>query len=191
MKIDNVNILQCKFGLKIISAKYWDKSYSQNRSAEEEDYPTPDLINSRDALKIDLAEALYLSSDEMDLFNVTGFQISEGDGVTTVDIHGKLTNAHDHLTGVKSGKIPLDETQSELSLKLDTLKMELYKYLFEAKHAQGTLPGMPANAAQEQEMQEESTDSIPKSQQVDEFDSLEPPSREPISAEAGGNGQDV
>lgn len=158
MNQKNVNILQCKFGLKIISAKYYDNAYGQNRSAEEKDYPHPDLIEARDALVPDLARAYYIEGEERDHFTVTGFVIEEGDGITTVDIHGQMTNSHEYVTNVKSGKIPLDEDQKLLKANLQVLKTELFLFLFESKTSQGKLDGFPANAAQEKD---QGKDEIP------------------------------
>lgn len=154
MESKNVNILSAKFGLKKISIKYYDNLVGQNRSAEEVDYPTPDLINARDDLRDDLAKTFYIDSvDELEKFSVTGFEISEKDNIRTLEIKGQMTNNHDYLVNVP-GKIPLDEDQADLKLKVDTLIMELFEFIFNAKTASGKLEGFPANAQQEGEMGE-------------------------------------
>jgi hypothetical protein len=154
MELKNVNILSAKFGLKKISIKYYDNRVGQNRSAEEVDYPTPDLINARDDLRDDLAKSYYIEErDEQEKFSVTGFEISEKDSIRTLDIKGQMTNYHEYLVDV-SGKIPLDEDQEDLKLKVDTLIMELFEFIFNAKTSSGKLEGFPANAQQENEMKE-------------------------------------
>lgn len=170
MKLENVNILQCKFGLKIISAKYYNNVFGQNRSVEEEEFPHPDLINARDDLQEDLAKAFYIETEEREQFKVVGFNVDEGDGVTTVNIHGQMTNPYEYVTNVKSGKITLDEDQEDLKIKLDTLKVELFKFFFEEKTAQGKLPGFEGEPKQ---------------------DDTETPNEEPEMADVSGNGEEA
>jgi len=168
MKFENVSILSSKFGLKIISAKYYDNLVGQNRSAEETEFPHPDLINARDAIKPELAKAFYLEGEERDHFTVTGFLIEEKDEIVTVDIHGKMDNVHEYSTNVKSGRIPLDEDQEVLKEKLEVIKKELYLFLFENKSAQGKIPGF----------EDIETESVSEEKSISNFEG-EPPVQEP------------
>ena len=153
MEPKNVNILSATFGLKKISIKYYDNIVGQNRSAAEVDYPTPDLINARNDLRNDLAETFHATDEDIkELFSVTGFEITEKDSIKTLKIKGQMTNYHEYLEDV-TGKIPLDETQDDLKIKMDTLITELFEFIFNAKSASGKLDGFPANAQQEGEME--------------------------------------
>ena len=155
MEQKNVNILSAKFNLKKISIKYYDNMVGQNRSAEEVDYPTPDLINARNDLRDDLAKCFYVEGvDEQEKFSVTGFVISEKDNIKTLEILGNMMNYHDYLVNV-TGKVVLDESQEDLKLKVDTLISELFEFIFNAKTSSGKIEGFPANAQQEEEMKEE------------------------------------
>ena len=154
MNEKNVNILSANFGLKKISIKYYDNMVGQNRSAEEVDYPTPDLINARDDLRDDLAQAFFITGpDTKENFSVTGFEISEKDSIKTLVIKGNITNFHGYLEKI-SATIILDEEQEDLKDKLKILISELFEFIFNAKTASGKLEGFPANAQQEEEMQE-------------------------------------
>ncbi len=193
MKLKDVSILSATFGLKKISIKYYDNRFGQNRSAEEVDYPQPDLINAKDELRKDLANAFYSSSrDTEEKFSVKGFTISEKDDVKTVEISGLIENPHNYLDKVV-GKIPLNEDQADLVLKLETLKMELYKFIFEAKTAEGKISGFDEPKDEEEKINGKS--NIPKSKQIEEFDSNEPPTREGSSelatADTSGNGEEA
>jgi len=168
MKQENVNILQSKFGLKIISIKYYDKTIKQNRSAEEEEFPHPDLINARDALVPDLAKAFYLEGEERDYFTLTGFQLDEKDGVVTLDIHGKMNNPEGYSTNVKSGKIPMNEDYLKLKGKLEVLQGELFQFIFSGKTAQGKIPGF----------EDIETESVSEEKSISNFEG-EPPVQEP------------
>ena len=175
MEQKNVNILSAKFGLKKISIKYYDNTVGQNRSAEEVDYPTPDLINARDDLREDLAQAYFFTdTDDVEKFKVTGFEISEKDSIRTVVINGNMTSYHEYLEKV-SATILLDDEQKDLKLKLDTVIMELFEFIFNAKTASGKLEDFPANAHQEQEQKEfdsgkDSGETKSKSKDLNDFD---------------------
>jgi len=169
MEQKNVNILSAKFGLKKISIKYYDNMVGQNRSAEEVDYPTPDLINARDDLRDDLAQAYFATEEDLkERFFVTGFEITEKDSIKTVVISGNMNSYHEYLEKV-SATIMLDEQQEDLKEKLDTLILELFEFIFNAKSASGKIDGFPANAQQEEE-QKESDDE----KQDDDFDNGPP-----------------
>ncbi len=186
MNQKDVNILSATFGLKKISIKYYDNRFGQNRSAEEVDYPQPDLINARDELREDLANSFHSSDrDTEERFSVKGFVIAEKDDVKTVEISGLMLNPSQYLDKV-STKILLDEDQTDLSLKLETVSMELYKFIFEAKTAEGKIPGFEKD-------KDEGKDSVPKSKQLDNFDDgNEPPVKsEEVSEKANASGNGV
>ena len=160
MEPKNVDILSAKFNLKKISIKYYDNRVGQNRSAEETDYPTPDLVNARDEFRDDLANCYYADDEDVrERFTINGFEITEKDSIKTLEIKGQMMNSHDYLTDV-SGKIPLDEDQKDLKEKIDTLITELFEFIFNAKTSQGNLGDLPANAQQEDEMKD--TDGSPQ-----------------------------
>ena len=155
MEQKNVDILSAKFNLKKISIKYYDNMVGQNRTAEEVDYPTPDLINARDDLRDDLANTYHVDDEDIrEKFTITAFDIEQKDNIKTVVIKGNMVNSHEYLTDV-SGRIPLDEDAKDLQEKLDTLIVELFEFIFNAKTSQGNIDGFPANAQQEEEQREE------------------------------------
>jgi len=138
--------------------------------------PYPDYYLEKTEVK-----PLYHADDEdiKEKFNVTGFEITEKDSIKTMEIKGNMLNAHEYLTDV-SGKIPLDEDSKDLQVKINTLIMELFEFIFNAKTSQGTLEDFPVNAEQEQEMagKDPAGEAVPEERQIDNFDG-EPPVTEP------------
>jgi len=185
MKFTNIKILKSTFGLKKASIDYHNNLDGLNYKVECEDIIHPDLHEAKIALESDLANACHAIGEDQDYFSVTGFVYDEKDGIITVEIKGQLTNPFGYITKVSSGKIPQDETQEKLKEKLETLRKELFAYFFESKTAQGNLDGFPTNAEQEQEMGDEDpqTEAIPEEKQIENFESDDPPIREPQDEE--------
>lgn len=157
----NIEITGCKLGKKTKTMKYYDKLEQKNFSTEEVEYAHADLQKAADGLVKHLAKAFRIDGEDRDYFIVEGFNLDTKDKHKTIIISGYMTNEYGYSVPVKSGHIPLDDTQDDLKVTIEAFGLELFKYFFEGKAAQGVIAGIPVNGAQEEEMndKEESVDT--------------------------------
>ena len=155
MKKENIDITACKLGKKTKTMSYYNKLDQMNYKIEDVEYAHPDLQKAAEGLIRHFAKAFYIEGEERDHFVVDGFKLDTKDKHETVKISGSMTNDYGYVTPVNSGHIPLDETQDDLKADIETLGLEMFKYFFEGKSAQGKIDGFPANASEEQAQKEE------------------------------------
>ena len=135
MEKNNVHITGCKIG-KAVSVDYTNHLDSRNYNVTDDEIPHPDMRKALLDLQEDLASAYWAMSGVVtDNFVPTGFTVTEKDGEFSITISGKMETKHGDTVNVSSGKISLDD-DPDLSVKLETLRNELYDYLFKGKSAQ-------------------------------------------------------
>ena len=137
MEFKNVHILACKVG-KNIQMDYLDLKDQYNYSVEGDELPHPDLRKALMELQDDLAGAHYAMSDDIvEKFTPTGFSVTEKEGDFYLTIKGKMITAQDDSINITSGKLLLDyDPNDDLVVKLNTLRVELFNYIFKDKKAQ-------------------------------------------------------
>ena len=129
MDKNNVDILGCSFGQKIIKIDFHDNELDLNMDADKSEYHHPDLQKALVALSSNLADACYVNSTFRDNFVASGFSLDEKDSKTVIVISGKMTNKHGYVVGkMNSGVIPYESER--LIKKIETLKDELFQFFF-------------------------------------------------------------
>ena len=154
MKQENIEITGCKLGKKTKSMNYYNKLDHKNYKIEDIEYAHPDLQTATEGLVKHLAKAYRIVGEERDYFVVDGFTLDTKDKHKTIIIGGGMSNEYGYMTPIKSGHIPLDESQDDLKMDIETFGVELFRYFFEGKMAQGTLENFPTTPEQEDEMTE-------------------------------------
>ena len=160
MKLENIEITGCKLGKKTKTMNYYNKLDQKNYKIEDVEYAHPDLQKAAEGLVQYLAGAYRIEGDERDYFVVDGFSMDTKDKHKTIIIGGHMTNEYGYITAVKSGHIPLDESQDDLKMAISAFDLELFGYFFEGKALQGKIDAFPINGEQELEMSPEVEEEV-------------------------------
>lgn len=139
-----ISILSCKLG-RIITMGYHNIAEDKNYKIENDEVPHPDLKEALTDLNTDLANALYVyDNDDVRHFVPNGFVVHENKGGFSLEIKGKCNTTEDCLVNVSSGRIMYEEggevINKELKAKLEHVRIELFKYMFEDKGSQQKIP---------------------------------------------------
>jgi len=143
MEFENIYITAAKFGKKI-EMTYNNHEDSKNYTVDAQEIPHPDLKEALLAFQSDMAESLFITKEPLfKKFTPNKFIVSEKKGIFTVEIKGKMKTQGEEMVNATSGPLQLvDDPNHKLTLKLNTLRKELFAYFFEDKTAQQKLPGM-------------------------------------------------
>lgn len=134
LKFENVHILSAKMVSGKISMEYINHLDKMDYLVTDEEDAHPHLLKAMSELTKDLAESFR---SEEDYFALSGFSVTEKNGVFYLTLKGKFKTSHDEIIGINSGKIELSENPSDdLVVKLNTLRLELFNYFFNKKRAQ-------------------------------------------------------
>jgi hypothetical protein len=141
MEFKNVTIIGCKIG-RDVEIDYLNHLDSRDYKVKDDELPHPDLRKSLDEISLDLADAfMVVNKETAERYVATGFKLSEKEGVYFANIQGKFTTVHNEVVKVTSGNIEIpDDVGDPWTIRIKTLRTELYKYFFEGKCAQQKLP---------------------------------------------------
>lgn len=144
MKMNQITILSCKMG-RIITMGYHHIAEDKNYKIENDEVPHPDLKNALTDFAQDMANALYAyEDDDIGHFVPNEMIVHENKGGFSLEIKGKCNTTEDCLVNVSSGRIMYEEggevINKTLKTKLEHLRVELFKYMFEDKNSQQKIP---------------------------------------------------
>lgn len=139
MEYNDIEILMFKKTSKELTMNYSNPE-NKNCSISDNQNPHPDLIKALEPFSPILAHEFWIDDVNKAHYICTGFTISSKKDKPFVVLSGKVETQNDHIVGISSGQLELEEDgKGELNKKLEVLKKEAYAYFFEDKTAQGKL----------------------------------------------------
>jgi hypothetical protein len=134
-----IEILSFKKTAKELTMNYVSGD-NKNCSITDDQNPHPDLIKALEALNGTLAGEFWHDTVLKEHFFCTGFTISSKGDSSFVILSGKVNTKNEHIVGISSGQLQLEEGgKGELNKKIEKVKEEANEYFFNDKTAQGKL----------------------------------------------------
>lgn len=139
MNYEDVQILMFKKTAKELTMNYVSED-NKNCSITDDQNPHPDLIKALDNLGPTLAGEFWHDTVLKEHFFCTGFTISSKGDSQFVILSGKVETKNEHIVGISSGQLTLEESgKGELNKKLEQVKEQAFEYFFNDKTSQGKL----------------------------------------------------